>query len=295
MILVTGATGLLGSAVYKQLKAHYLVLGTCHNSSNPDLFKIDLTDKLQIDGLFITHSFHSVIHLVAERQPDAFKSDISKAKQVTEGTTKYLLQACINNDIPLIFISTDYVFDGKQPPYFPTDLTNPLSDYGKSKVIAENCVLGYKKGIIIRVPVLYGHLTKVNDGAIDSLVGHVMDKSKRDVDNYCKRFPANVLDVADMLVAFYAQLHKNKLPKAIYHFCGPKCFTKYEMCKIMAKAMNASYDHLNPINKQVGEAVRPFDVELDTSDLSEFVGYDIRAKQIDFEQYWTKKLNAMNK
>ena len=296
MILVTGATGLLGTAVFQQFKEHYLVTGTCFSTTHPGLTRIDLTKEAQIHDLFAKHQFHAVFHLVAERQPDAFKHDSNRAKDVTEGTTKCLLDSCRKMNIPLIFISTDYVFDGtKNAPYIPTDATNPLNDYGKSKVAAEQLVLQYPKGIIIRIPVLYGHLTKEFDGAVDSLVQKVIHKTPTDMDDFCKRFPANVLDIANDLVSFYKKLTQGKPYTQIYHYCGPKCFTKFEMCQVFAQALQTDINHLNPIKEQMGDAPRPVNVELDAKEFSEYIGYDVRLRQMDFTKYWKERLLRVTK
>eukprot|EP00834_Sanchytrium_tribonematis_P005905 NODE_392_length_8143_cov_0.403282.p3 type:complete len:329 gc:universal NODE_392_length_8143_cov_0.403282:4512-3526(-) len=291
MILITGASGLLGAAVYRQFKQHFLVTGTCHSQSHPELTKIDLTNEDEINQLFLTHQFNCVIHLVAERQPDVFKHDPSKAIATTESTTQYLLKHCKSLNIPFIFISTDYVFDGKKgSPYLPSDATNPLNDYGKSKVVAENLVKSYENGIIIRIPVLYGHLYKEYDGAIDSLLKYVHQNESAELDNVCKRFPANVMDIANVFVDFYKKLLTKKPHASIYHFCGPQCLTKYQMCLIFGKILSKPVDYLKPFNQVTGEATRPIDVELDTSDLSEYVGYDIRTKQVNFEVFWRQRL-----
>ena len=180
----------------------------------------------------------------------------------------------------------------KGKPYLTSDVCKPLNDYGRSKLQAEQLVKAYPKGIIIRIPVLYGHLTQDYNGAIDSLVKKVIEKTPMDMDHYCRRYPANVVDIADMLVAFYTKLNNGKNFKQLYQYCGPKRFTKFEMCCVFARALQTSMDHLHPIDHQSGDAPRPFDVQLDTSELSEFVGFDVKEQQQDFKAYWTKRLSS---
>ena len=88
------------------------------------------------------------------------------------GVTKALVEAIneLNSDREtpdhfMVYISTDYVFDGTSPPYKPLDEPNPLNEYGKSKLEGEQ-VMHHSEGAILRVPILYGDVEYLKESAV---------------------------------------------------------------------------------------------------------------------------------
>lgn len=75
--------------------------------------------------------------------------------QLNVETSKQLATFCKLRDIMLIYISTDYVFDGTSPPYEVGDKPNPLQFYGQTKLAGENAIRQvYPNAVILRVPIL---------------------------------------------------------------------------------------------------------------------------------------------
>jgi S-adenosylmethionine synthetase len=74
----------------------------------------------------------------------------------------------------LIYVSTDYVFDGTNPPYNHTDIPNPLNFYGKSKLEGERAIEGIlKEYCILRIPILYGQVEYNAESAVNILMDSV--------------------------------------------------------------------------------------------------------------------------
>lgn len=153
--LIIGASGQVGTALTNVLKARGIkVTGTYRtNPSDSEQIKLDITnvqdirDKLEsdYDVIYIAASTTNVEE--CEKNPD------SGYQINVEGINNIL------NNIDygrFVYFSTDYVFDGKSGPYFPSALVNPIQKYGMQKYIAENLVLKEDEALVIRTNMVYG-------------------------------------------------------------------------------------------------------------------------------------------
>lgn len=193
----------------------------------------------------------------------------------------------------LVYISTDYVFDGTSPPYSPSSIPNPVNLYGITKLAGEQAVSSSSSSstIILRVPVLYGPAAKNSDTAINILLDVVLDQSGKQykMDHFATRYPTNVIDIAAFLVRL-TSLSKS-LPKII-HYSAEEVFTKYEICLIFAKILGLEHGHIVPDSEEPkGEAAvgRPRDCQLDISETKTLVG-ESTLGSVGFEDWWTKHL-----
>lgn len=102
-----------------------------------------------------------VINAVAYTAVDKAETDVETAYLVNEKTPEAIAKACQQQNIPMIHISTDYVFDGQKDTYTETDATNPLSVYGKSKLAGEDAIARtLPTHIIIRTARVFSDLTE---------------------------------------------------------------------------------------------------------------------------------------
>ena len=149
-ILITGANGMLGSDLKEVLKSHELIL-----TGSKDL---DITDQNKVFQFISENSPDIVINAAAYTAVDNCETHYNDAYAVNALGPKYLAISCKNMNIPLIHISTDYVFEGsKKSPLVEEDKIGPKTVYGKTKLegekfIQENC----KKYFIIRTAWLFG-------------------------------------------------------------------------------------------------------------------------------------------
>lgn len=156
-ILITGASGMLGTDLCPVLKEEYSIIKTDVRSQKSDVRNLDVTSpdvfrKIEKESPDLT------IHLASYTDVDECESNYNKAYLVNGLGTRNVALACQKLDIPLLYISTDYVFDGdKKEPYFEFDKPNPLSVYGKSKYMGEEYVkILLRKFYIVRISWLYG-------------------------------------------------------------------------------------------------------------------------------------------
>lgn len=151
-VLVTGANGMLGQDLCPILEdAGCYVIQT-------DYETLDVTDNTAADNFISKTHPDLIIHCAAYTNVDKAESDIEKATLLNAKGTENMALAASKIDVPIIYISTDYVFDGtKNTPYLPDDTPNPKSIYGKTKYEGELAIKKHcKKYYIARTSWLYG-------------------------------------------------------------------------------------------------------------------------------------------
>lgn len=310
-LLVTGASGLLGRAVMRECtRAGHEVIGLAFSRVSGALVKLDLTDAEAIHGLIQRERPDVVINLAAERRPDVVERDPVAVRKLNVDAPAILAQACATLNPPayLLNISTDYVFDGQNPPYFVDSPTHPLNAYGMSKREGEIAVLdaalpGYATNL--RLPVLYGETLYNEESAVNVLLNSIRSNGKRiKMDAHAVRYPTNVSDVAhviEQLASLYKkQLHSSGMPETL-HFSAPEAMTKYDMCLVLSRLWNlvckeevSSVQHLDPQYEADPNAgtKRPGHCKLDISATKE-LGIDTSC--VPFDEWWCNYLERCDR
>lgn len=149
-ILITGAYGMLGSDLREVLKNHELI-----SAGSKDL---DIADKDKVMDFISEKSPEMVINAAAYTAVDDCETNYDEAYAVNALGPKNLAIACSKIDVPLVHISTDYVFDGnKRTPLIENDKLGPQSAYGKTKLEGEKFIQeNTDKFFILRTAWLYG-------------------------------------------------------------------------------------------------------------------------------------------
>ncbi|MFA6197893.1 MAG: dTDP-4-dehydrorhamnose reductase [Patescibacteria group bacterium] len=148
-ILITGSNGMLAGALRETLKDNDLILW--------DRAECDITSQDTI-GKVVEAQPDWIINTAAHTAVDACETDSDQAMSVNGTGVQYLAQAAQQLDIPIIHYSSDYVFDGqKKEGYLEDDMPNPISVYGRSKLLGEQLLQRYaNKWYLIRTEYLYG-------------------------------------------------------------------------------------------------------------------------------------------
>ncbi len=148
---ITGGTGQLGYDLEKLLvKTGDIVLST-------DVDTLDITDKEQVLLQIKNFNPDVIIHCAAWTAVDLAEDEKEKCYDVNVIGTQNIALAAKACDAKLIYISTDYVFDGeKTGVYSESDTVNPLGVYGSTKLLGEKEVLGYDKHFIVRISWVFG-------------------------------------------------------------------------------------------------------------------------------------------
>jgi len=162
MIVVTGAAGQLGTDVVSELKKRNIeFIGVDLNDPKQGdypIAKLDITDEKAVWAFITEHKPESVIHCAAYTAVDRAEDEPLLCFKVNAEGTENIARACREIDAEMIYISTDYVFDGKgDEPYEVDAIKAPVSVYGKSKHDGEEAVLKHlDKYYIVRISWVFG-------------------------------------------------------------------------------------------------------------------------------------------
>jgi len=151
-ILVTGSNGQLGSEINELSQNYgYTFFFTCRDN-------LDITNKKEIENFCTINKINTIVNCAAYTAVDKAENDKENANSVNNLAVKYLAEISKKNNIFLVHISTDYVFDGtNHKPYKEDDKVNPIGVYGETKLYGENVLLEInpKNSIIIRTSWVY--------------------------------------------------------------------------------------------------------------------------------------------
>ena len=150
-ILITGGYGQLGHDVMIEASERG------HVTLSPSHKELDITDEIAVKDFFDANLPEAVIHCAAYTAVDNAETNQSECRKVNVDGTRYITDQCTKYDIPELFISTDYVFNGEgSNPWNTEDPVNPINVYGKSKSDAEKIVKTNPKHFIVRISWVFG-------------------------------------------------------------------------------------------------------------------------------------------
>ncbi|MBU6339252.1 MAG: dTDP-4-dehydrorhamnose reductase [Rickettsiales bacterium] len=219
-ILIIGADGMFGSEAAQLFEVFGYKIIKANRAS------FDITDLSQIRIFLQKNPCDLVINSAAYTKVDDAESNREAAFVVNAEGAKNIAIATNEKGIPLVFISTDYVFDGsKKTHYLTSDVTNPATVYGASKLLGEqNTVKENKKSYIVRTSWLYGKNGK-------NFVNTMLDLSKKNnvikVVNDQFGCPTSTHDLALGI----RKLIEEEKPFGIYHICGSGVTSWYNFAK----------------------------------------------------------------
>lgn len=151
-VLVTGVKGQLGYDVVNELtKRGHVAIGT-------DIEEMDITDAGSVDKVIKENTPDAVIHCAAYTAVDAAEDNVELCRKINADGTQNIANVCKELDIKMIYISTDYVFDGEgERPWEPDDNRTPLNVYGQTKYEGELAVQNtLDKYFIVRIAWVFG-------------------------------------------------------------------------------------------------------------------------------------------
>ncbi|MEK6954521.1 MAG: SDR family oxidoreductase [Candidatus Micrarchaeota archaeon] len=149
-VLVIGASGQIGGACMEALRDQFELIGTYNTHPKATLIKLDFTNEKEVRELIGKTKPFSVILCAALTNVDYCEIHPDEAQRMNHLAVQYVADACITNAARLVYLSTDYVFDGKAGPYKEDAKTGPISVYGRTKLDGEKEALKVLGCLIIR-------------------------------------------------------------------------------------------------------------------------------------------------
>lgn len=220
--LITGAGGMLGRVFCRQLKDKNEIYGI---DIRPGFTEIDITEKQALWEFIKKAQPQVIVHTAAYTDVDGCESDLDKAHKINADGTKNLAEACKDVSALMVYISTDYVFDGKKDAsYTETDKPNPINVYGKSKLQGEEYVKKLCKNfLIIRSSGLYG---KDGKNFVDTILKIARSKKDLKVVDDQRTCPTYVNDLAKAVIRLV-----NLKKEGTYHIANSGICSWYEFAK----------------------------------------------------------------
>lgn len=151
-VLVTGYKGQLGYDLVNELEKRG------HEAVGVDIEEMDITDRASVEKVIPEANVEAVIHCAAYTAVDAAEDNEELCRKVNAQGTRNIAEACRKSDLKMMYISTDYVFDGQgERPWEPDDSRDPLNVYGQTKYEGELAVEELvEKFFIVRIAWVFG-------------------------------------------------------------------------------------------------------------------------------------------
>lgn len=295
-ILIIGSSGMLGIDLSQELCHDYEVFGADlirRSRLRPSgfggqasfavrgFYKLDITKKQNVSAIIKNLNPDIVIHAAAWTDVDGCELDSKKAYKINGEGTKNIALACKSIGATLIYISTDFVFDGKRKnPYKETDKTNPLGIYADSKLKGEMAVKRIlKKYFILRTGWLYG---KHGKNFVDTIITRAKnEKVLKVVDDQV----GSPTDTKDLAKAIHVLFNKTT-DYGTYHISNSGSVSWYDYAKEILK-LAKSQTKVTPISSKELDrpARRPKMSVLDNSKFIKFTGHKMRNWQEALREY----------
>jgi len=257
-------------------------------------FSSDITDRKALELLFSQIKPAMVIHGAAFTNVDLAETEPEQARAVNVLGTENIAFLSNKYNAKLIFISTDYVFDGnKTTPYLETDIPNPISYYGRSKLEAEQCISKYlTEYIIVRTSWLFGINGK-------NFVKAIINKARNDgalkVVNDQIGSPTYTLNLAQglfWLIKAVFETEPEMSKYGIYHLTNSGQCSWFEFAQAILEItqIKASLDPVDS-NFIARAAKRPKFSVLDKSRFEKITGKKLCVWKQGLEQYLLQEKN----
>jgi len=263
-LLITGTSGLLGNEIVIIAKHNYEVIPT-HNTKplHSNSLRLEITNLNETLSIFHKLEPNVVIHTASETNVDKCETEKEQAWKTNVQGTRNIAEACKNVGAKLIYISTDYVFDGKKGLYNEEDKPNPVNYYGLTKFEGERQVIEHSNNYaILRTSVLYGwHPWKQN------FATWVINQLKQEKEINVVDDHYNTPTLADNLAEITIEVTERDR-RGLYHASGSERISRYKFAKQIARTLNLNAELVKPVKMSqltAWIAKRPRDSSLNTS------------------------------
>lgn len=270
-LLVTGASGFLGWYLCQQAQADWTVVGTYRDrpfaQTGVTPFALDLTDFQALKQAIQTLQPDAVIHAAAQAKPNLCETHPEDAYRINVTASCNLAGLCADAAIPCVFVSTDLVFNGLNPPYREGDPVSPINRYGEQKVAAEQGMrVHYSAVTICRMPLMFGA------APVPSFIQPFLQtlRSGQDLKLFIDEFRTPVSGA----IAAKGILLALETGQALLHLGGRERLSRYQFGELMAAVWDLPKHQIVPCQQaEVPMAAsRPPDVSMDSS-LAFSLGY----------------------
>jgi len=223
-IALTGADGLVGSRIVELLSRDFIFIPLPQST-------MDITNINQVKKVISNTDFDIFLHLAAYTNVAGAETNKELCFKINVDGTKNVFQSVQSKRKKFIYISTDFVFDGKNPPYYEDSLPNPPGIYAQSKYQGEKAV--ENKAMIVRISYPYRTVFDKKRDFFRTFKTYLEQKKPLSMITDSLMTPTFIDDIAYGL----KYLFKNYSPE-VFHLTGGKTISPYETALLIADKFN---------------------------------------------------------
>lgn len=284
-LLVTGASGFLGHALCAVLSENYDLVGTYFRNlpenDQVEWVRINLLETKKIAPMLQEHQPTAIVHLAAISNTTFCEEHPALSHHINVYTTVALAEAAALLQIPLLFTSTDLVFNGHSAPYGEDDFAYPLSQYGQQKQMAEELLLAdFERTMVLRLPLLFGQAPAYANNFYTNSVAQL--KAGENIPAFTDEFRSVLSSTAaSQGIALAVAYALEEVPdwaqkERLFHLGANKAYSRYEFMCTVAEQLGLSTSLIkSSLQEQAPYAhTRPADVRLDSHLAKEILGFE---------------------
>lgn len=236
-VLVTGAEGQLGLSLRK-IAGNF----SQYNFIYTDKEDLDICNPEVLKAFFENNDIYCVLHFAAYTAVDKAEQEEGLAEEINSKASLNIAKLCFEHKARLVYISTDYVFEGKDcKPHLPQDETNPLSVYGKTKLKGEeNCLKNNPLTFVIRTSWLY---SEFKSNFVKTMISLSQTRDELNVIYDQIGSPTYARDLADFAIRAIEHIDRNR----ILHFSNQGVCSWYDFARKAIELWGERNIKINPI------------------------------------------------
>jgi len=245
-ILILGGSGLLGKKLVEKASDSFEVISTFNNHkiehSKSRTIRIKLPDEIfNLKSLIFNEKPNLIINTIANTNIDYCEQHKTETYLLHVEMNKQIFKLCEDIASKFIFISSDYVFDGKKGDYMEYDKTSPVNYYGETKAIAESIILQNPTNTVLRSSLIYDWDPQVR------FLNYVVDKLRKNenIQAYDDFLTAPIF-LEDLVGSIIKAVKKDA--SGIYNLAGPSCVTRMDFALAIARKFNFDKNLIEPVS-----------------------------------------------
>lgn len=277
-VLIVGASGFIGRYLARRLGSDGRRQVYCTFRSRPPgddrnhWYQLELTDSMGLEKLFSLIRPDTVVHLAAMADVGTAEREREQATAVNVTATGAIAGLCEESGANLVFVSTEYVFDGQSGLYGEEDLPNPTTHYGRTKLAAEYAVARLSgRGAVLRTSIVYGWPAPGRRNFVPYLVERLRRGEAYAAGTEVMRSPIYVEHLAEGIAGLAQDFHPG-----VHHLAGRDWVSMYDFALAVADAFGLDRTLVKPINSDTAnpDTANPDRLGLDCADTVRRLGLE---------------------
>jgi dTDP-4-dehydrorhamnose reductase len=287
-ILIIGASGFIGNRLAKGFSQNCAVYGTSTIGNN-DFFKYDiLNDKIEdiLNQILFDDSLKIAIITIAIANIDRCFKEKSFSYKVNVEKMLNLISILNDNNFKVIFLSTDFVFDGKNGNYTEESIQSPSTEYGKQKAIIEQNIFKYSSNnVVVRLS-----KTVSNKKESKNIFNEWFELVKKNQNIVCIKGQKFVpTDVEDVIVSI-EKIIENDL-SGIYNIVANRGYYRGDLAQLFLD--KGKINHIKIVEKDLNDFHfvdnRSLDTTLNNSKIKEETKIDFKSMELVLDEFWSEQ------